>query len=87
MLHLVTVFFPSLLTSLLQVKFGMVVVLVWFALILFVVIMGFAMALFSRLRDADTFNFEDILLLLFKTLLSDVEAFHTSDNSTQDNSS
>ena len=75
MLHLVTVFFPSLLTSLLQVIFGMVVVLVWFALILFVVIMGFAMALFSRLRDADTFNFEDILLLLFKTLLSDVEAF------------
>ncbi|CAM9165996.1 unnamed protein product [Ascophyllum nodosum] len=59
-----------------QVIFGMVVVLVRFAfkLILFVVIMGFAMALFSLLRDADTFNFEDILLLLFKTLLGDVEA-------------
>ncbi|CAN0372525.1 unnamed protein product, partial [Ascophyllum nodosum] len=52
-------------------------VLVRFALILLVVILGFAMALFSLLRDADNFNFNfgDILLLLFKTLLGDVEAF------------
>ncbi|CAN0446656.1 unnamed protein product, partial [Ascophyllum nodosum] len=55
----------------------MALVLVRFALILLVVILGFAMALFSLLRDADnsTFNFGDILLLLFKTLLGDVEAF------------
>ena len=55
----------------------MAMVLVRFALILLVVILGFAMALFSLLRDADnsTFNFGDILLLLFKTLLGDVEAF------------
>ncbi|CAN0466669.1 unnamed protein product, partial [Ascophyllum nodosum] len=55
----------------------MAMVLVRFALILLVVILGFAMALFSLLRDADnsTFNFGDIMLLLFKTLLGDVEAF------------
>ena len=55
----------------------MAMVLVRFALILLVVILGFAMALFSLLRDADnfTFHFGDIMLLLFKTLLGDVEAF------------
>ena len=55
----------------------MAMVLVRVALILLVVIMGFAMALFSLLRDAETlnFNFADILLLLFKTLLGDVDAF------------
>ena len=55
----------------------MAMVLVRFALILLVVIIGFAMALLSLLRDADnvTFHFGDILLLLFKTLLGDVGAF------------
>ncbi|CAN0464556.1 unnamed protein product, partial [Ascophyllum nodosum] len=63
--------------SMVEVIFGMAMVLVRFALILLVVILGFAMALFSLLRDADnsTFNFGDIMLLLFKTLLGDVEAF------------
>ena len=82
-LNLVSVFFPSLLTSLLQMIFGMAMVFVRFALILLVVIMGFAMALFSLLRDADNFNFNfaDILLLLFKTLLGDVEAFEEFNDS------
>ena len=53
----------------------MAMVLVRFALILLVVIMGFAMALFSLLRDAETLIFADILLVLFKTLLGDVDAF------------
>ena len=33
------------------------------------------MALFRLLRDTGTFTFPEILLLLFKTLLGDVEAF------------
>ena len=53
----------------------MAIVLLQFVVILLVVILGFAMALYPLLRDADTFTFGDILLLLFKTLLGDVEAF------------
>ncbi|CAN0475441.1 unnamed protein product, partial [Ascophyllum nodosum] len=66
-----------------EMIFGMAMVFVRFALILLVVIMGFAMALFSLLRDADNFNFNfaDILLLLFKTLLGDVEAFEEFNDS------
>ena len=53
----------------------MTIVLLRFVVILLVVILGFAMALFPLLRDAGTFTFPEILLLLFKTLLGDVEAF------------
>ena len=59
----------------------MVMVLVRFAVILIVVIMGFTMALFSLLWDADNINFGDIILLLFKTLLGDVEAFEVFSDS------
>ena len=58
-------------------------VLFQFAVILFVVMMGFAMSLFPLLRDTDSFTFCTALLLLFKTLLGDVEAFDEFDESAQ----
>ena len=58
-----------------QVIFGMAIVLLQFIAMLFVVILGFAMALFPLVRDVDNLTFEEVLLLLFKTLHGDVEAF------------
>ena len=58
-------------------------VLLQFAVVLLVVMMGFAMTLYPLLRDENSFTFDAILLLLFKTLLGDVEAFEEFDESTQ----
>ena len=57
-------------------------VLLQFGVILLVVMMGFAMALYPLLRDTVSFTFSAILLLLFKTLLGDVGAFEEFDEST-----
>ena len=61
----------------------MTMVLLQFVVILLVVMMGFAFALFPLLRDVDRYTFGDVLLLLFKTLLGDVEAFEEFDDSAQ----
>ena len=58
-------------------------VLLQFAVVLLVVMMGFAMALYPLLRDDNSSTFDAILLFLFKTLLGDVEAFEAFDQSTQ----
>ena len=58
-------------------------VLLQFAVVLLVVMMGFAMALYPLLQDTDSFTFDAVLLLLFKTLLGDVEAFEEFNDSTQ----
>ena len=61
----------------------MATVLLQFAIVLLVVMMGFAMALYPLLRNDNSFTFDAILLLLFQTLLSDVEAFGEFEESTQ----
>ena len=63
--------------------FSIGLVLLQFAVVLLVVMMGFAMALYPLLRDDNSFTFDAVLLLLFKTLLGDVEAFQEFDESTQ----
>ena len=57
-------------------------VLLQFGVVLLVVMMGFAMALYPLLQDTHSFTFDVVLLLLFKTLLGDVEAFEEFDEST-----
>ena len=61
----------------------MTMVLLHFVVIMLVILMGFAFALFPLLRDAEIFTFGDVLLLLFKTLLGDLEAFEEFDDSAQ----
>ena len=59
-------------------------VLLQFAVVLLVVMMGFAMALYPLLRDDNnSWTFDAISLLLFKTLLGDVGAFAEFDDSAQ----
>ena len=61
----------------------MVIVIAQFGVVLLIIMAGFAMSLFPLLRSAGNFTFDDTLLLLFKTLLGDVEAFEEFDESAE----
>ena len=53
----------------------MAMIVLQFGVVLLVVMVGFAMSLYTLLRGDNDFTFDATLLLLFKTLLGDVDAF------------